>query len=269
MDNFEALFGTVLKAEGFEIQPKHRLEGSDLVAALYGRRKNYHYFLFDLEQAFNGNLERLTEAHEMVCKWVNSQYKTPKALRLQAPIIQTVLVTSEPFTREMQEQALAQMDTLAARSAVGGEISNVTLIDLPRRTTAPLKAVQMMGWAIQKKVQKMVEAQAQKVFQQLPGAVEMPPLEGGSALDTAPKSRVSQWPPGWAWFFIVPCLGIIGLRGAIPAAVGAGAAAGCYQVSRDRSQSTRTRVLKCLGITVGAWAVMFAIAIAIAIVFGG
>jgi hypothetical protein len=268
MDNFVALFETVLKAEGFEIQPKHRLEGTDLVAALYGRRKNYHYFLFDLEQAFNGNLERLTEAHEMACKWVNRQYKTPKMLRFQAPIIQTVLVTTAPFSRDMQEQALAQMDTLAARSAVGGEISNVTLIDLPRRTTAPLKAVQMMGWAIQKKVQKMVEDQAQKVFHQLPGVAEVPPLEGSGEFETAPKSRVSQWPPGWAWFFIVPCLGIIALRGAIPAAVGAGAAAGCYQVSRDRSQSTRTRALKCLGITVGAWAVMFAIVIVIAILLG-
>jgi hypothetical protein len=265
MDNFVALFEAVLKAEGFEIQPKPRLEGTNLVAVLYGRRKNYHYFLFDLEQAFNGNLERLTEAHEMACKWVNRQYKTPKMLRFQAPIIQTVLVTTAPFSREMQAEVIAQMDTLAARSAVGGEISNVTLIDLPRRTTAPLKAVQMMGWAIQKKVQKMVEDQAQKVFQQLPGTAAVPE---GAEFETAPKSRVSQWPPGWAWFFIVPCLGIIALRGAIPAIVGAWAAAGCYQVSRDRSQSTRTRALKCLGITVGAWAVMFGIVIAIAIVFG-
>ncbi|MGD1907337.1 MAG: hypothetical protein ACFB0C_15315 [Leptolyngbyaceae cyanobacterium] len=266
--DFLTRFDTVLKAEKFEIHPHYSLAGTDIVAAFYGRRKNFHYFVFDLQATLKGNLERLIEAHEAACKWVNSQYKTPKALRLQAPIIQSILVTAEPFTQAMQEQVLTQMDALAARSAVGGEVSNVTLVDLLRRQTAPLKAVQMIGWAVQKKVQKMVGEQAEKVFQQLPGTAAVS-VEDGTTLETAPKSRVSQWPPGWAWFFIVLCVLIIGLRGAIPSAVGAGAAAGCYQISRDYSQSTQTRVLKCLGITVGAWAIMVAIVVLIAILVNG
>jgi F0F1-type ATP synthase membrane subunit c/vacuolar-type H+-ATPase subunit K len=264
--DFVTLFDAVLKAEKFETQPHQVLEGTGIVASFYGRRKNFHYFVFDLEQTLKGNLDRLTDAHEAACKWVNSQYKTPKALRFQAPIIQSILVTAEPFTKAMQEKVLAQMDMLAARSAVGGEVSNVTLVDLPRRTTAPLKAVQMMGWAIQKKVQKMVEDQVQTVFQQLPGTAEVSE-EPEMALETAPKSRVSPWPPSWAWFFIVLCALIIGFRGAIPSAIGAGAAAGCYQVSRDRSQPTQSRVLKCLGITVGAWVTVLVIAFLIAMLF--
>ena len=268
IQDFVTLFDAVLKADGFEIQRHHSLEGTEMVTAFYGRRKNYHYFVLDLQHTLKGNLDHLVDAHEAACKWVNSQYKTPKALRLQAPIIQTVLVTTEPFSRDMQEQALTQMDALATRSAMGGEISNATLVDLPRRTTAPLKAVQMMGWAIQKKVQKMVEDQAQKAFQQLPGTAEVPP-EAEADLEAAPKSRVSQWPPGWAWGFIVLCGVIVGFRGAIPTAVGIAAAGTCYQISRDRSQSTQSRVLKCLGVTVGAWVVVFAIAILIVILFGG
>ncbi|HLF92382.1 MAG TPA: hypothetical protein VJB14_02905 [Planctomycetota bacterium] len=61
--------------------------------------------------------------------------------------------------------------------------------------------------------------------------------------------------PGWAWVFIVLCAAIpvITLGGAIPGAIGGGAAAGCAGVSRIQTLSTAARVGICIGITVAAW----------------
>jgi hypothetical protein len=71
-----------------------------------------------------------------------------------------------------------------------------------------------------------------------------------------PKNEESKMPPVWAWIFIIACgaIPVISLGGAIPGAIGFGTAAACYQIARDGSRSTQTRVLFCLGITVLAWA---------------
>lgn len=61
--------------------------------------------------------------------------------------------------------------------------------------------------------------------------------------------------PRWAWIFVVMCLAIpvITLGGALPGALGAGAAAGCASVAKKHEQSVRARVLICLAITGAAW----------------
>lgn len=71
-----------------------------------------------------------------------------------------------------------------------------------------------------------------------------------------PKNEESKMPPAWAWLFIIACIAIpvISLGGAIPGAIGAGAAAACYSVSRDGSKTTQTRALICLVVTIVAWA---------------
>lgn len=61
--------------------------------------------------------------------------------------------------------------------------------------------------------------------------------------------------PRWSWIFVVMCLAIpvITLGGALPGALGAGAAAGCATVAKKQNQSVRARILLCLAITGGAW----------------
>lgn len=77
-----------------------------------------------------------------------------------------------------------------------------------------------------------------------------------------PKNEnLSKFPPAWGWLFIIACVAIpiVALGGAIPAGLGGGGAAGCYQIARDNSKSTQTRVLQCLGITVVVWAIFGAL----------
>ncbi len=61
--------------------------------------------------------------------------------------------------------------------------------------------------------------------------------------------------PGWAWLFIVGCLGIlvVFLGGLIPAACAFGGAAICAALARDPSRPTNVRVALCLAVTVLAW----------------
>lgn len=80
-----------------------------------------------------------------------------------------------------------------------------------------------------------------------------------------PKNEASKMPPTWAWIFIIACIAIpvITLGGGIPAAIGGGSAAGCYQASRNIERSTRTNFMYCVGITIGAWAIFIAFALLI------
>ncbi|MEL6310435.1 MAG: hypothetical protein AAFR81_18735 [Chloroflexota bacterium] len=72
--------------------------------------------------------------------------------------------------------------------------------------------------------------------------------------------------PWWGWLFIVVCVAIpvIAVGGAIPSAIGAGAAAGCYSVSKNPEMSATTRMGACLGITVIAWALFGGLIFAVA-----
>ncbi len=70
--------------------------------------------------------------------------------------------------------------------------------------------------------------------------------------------------PAWTWVFVVLCIAIpiVSLGGAIPGAIGAGAAAGCYSVAKNDKSSTGARVALCAAITVGAW-IVFVVAMAL------
>jgi hypothetical protein len=72
--------------------------------------------------------------------------------------------------------------------------------------------------------------------------------------------------PGWAWLFVVSSLAIpvVCLGGAIPGALGFGAAAGCASVSKRTDWETPARVVVCAAITGGAWALLLAFAVAVA-----
>lgn len=61
--------------------------------------------------------------------------------------------------------------------------------------------------------------------------------------------------PGWAWLFVAACIliPILTLGGAIPGGLGAGGAAACYSLARNKEWGTMTRVAACLGVTVLCW----------------
>jgi hypothetical protein len=75
--------------------------------------------------------------------------------------------------------------------------------------------------------------------------------------------------PKWAYAFIAVCVVIpmITMGGAVPAAIGIGAAAGCASVARDESKTMGTRVAYCAGITALAWGLFVAFVVAFG-VFG-
>ncbi len=77
----------------------------------------------------------------------------------------------------------------------------------------------------------------------------------------AGQTQATPQPP-WAWIFVGLCgaIPLVTLGGAIPAAIGFGAAAGCSGVARLKNLSTATRVGICLAITMAAWAVLFVVA---------
>jgi hypothetical protein len=72
--------------------------------------------------------------------------------------------------------------------------------------------------------------------------------------------------PGWAWLFVAGSLAIpvVCLGGAIPGALGFGAAAGCAGVSKRPNWQTPARVMVCAAITGGAWLLLLAFAVAVA-----
>lgn len=82
-------------------------------------------------------------------------------------------------------------------------------------------------------------------------------MEQQQKAEEKPKNdeNLDKFPPAWAWIFIITCIAIpiVAVGGALPTGIGVGGAAGCYQVARDKSKSLQTRVLSCVGLTVGAW----------------
>lgn len=79
------------------------------------------------------------------------------------------------------------------------------------------------------------------------------------------KETFSGLPP-WAWPFIVASFAIpvISLGGAIPGALGFGAAAGCASVAKKPEWETLPRVVVCALIAGGAWVLFLAFAAAVA-----
>lgn len=61
--------------------------------------------------------------------------------------------------------------------------------------------------------------------------------------------------PAWIWVFVSACLliPIVSLGGALPGAIGAGGAAGCYAIAKDAKKQIRTRIVLCLVVTILCW----------------
>lgn len=68
--------------------------------------------------------------------------------------------------------------------------------------------------------------------------------------------------PMWAWSFVIACamIPILTLGGAIPAAIGAGGAVGCYWVAKATEWDTSTKVWTCVKITALTWIVFIVFA---------
>ena len=256
IQDFLTRFCTVLQSDNFEVRHNQSLGDAGIIADVYACRKKLHYLIFNLQQNLKNDLAGLAAVHKASCAWVDSQYKTPKSLRLQPATIQTIFITAELFTRKMQEEAIAAINQLD--SQWGGEISNAMLIDLQRQTTAPLKDILPVGGRGQSKAASILEEQTQKVFQQNGNPQD---IISRDDLDIAAprKQQKMKWPPAWAWFFIVLCGAMVGLRGAIPSALGMAGAAACYQVAQDRSKPLGGRIIKCIGISLGVWVLFFGI----------
>ena len=67
--------------------------------------------------------------------------------------------------------------------------------------------------------------------------------------------------PGWAWIFAVACgaIPVFTLGGAIPGALGFGAAGGCLGVARDCSRPLLVRLAICALLTGLCWALFIAL----------
>lgn len=240
-----------LDADQYEITPNPTFGESGITAVAYARKKNLHYALFDL-QTVGDDLNNIGAAHTAACDWVNSLYKTPKSLRLQFPVTQTVFVTADAFSREQQEQVFKLLNQLDPNQ--GGEVRHAALVDLTRQETVPLKDLEAYAAIPQAKSHSRLE---NFVAQILGGSITVnsgaQSTPEGDALRRRPKTLL---PPSWAWFFIVINAVMVGIGGAIPSGLGLGAAAWCYQTSTEQEETISDRVFKCIGITVGAWVMM-------------
>ncbi|MEM8638485.1 MAG: hypothetical protein AAGG51_06720 [Cyanobacteria bacterium P01_G01_bin.54] len=249
------------EADKYEITPNPVFGESGITATTYARNKNLHYVIFDLSATAGGDLDKIGAAHTAACEWVDSSYKTPKSLRLQPPVTQTVFVTADAFTREQQEQVVTMLNQIDPNQ--GGEIRHSALVDLVRKVTVPLKDTQAYAAIPQQKSQMRLE----KYTEQILGEAAAP--APGEEADSLRPSTKTPMPPAWAWFFIVVNVLMIGLRGAIPSALGVGAATWSYQISIQRDQPVGGRIGKCVGITLGAWAIMIGITVFFRGLLGG
>jgi hypothetical protein len=72
-----------------------------------------------------------------------------------------------------------------------------------------------------------------------------------------PRSTVGAFGfvPWWGWLFVVACgaIPIVTMGGALPGALGFGAAAACAGISKRPDWPIAGRVAACAGITVAAW----------------
>jgi hypothetical protein len=107
----------------------------------------------------------------------------------------------------------------------------------------------------------------------VPQPASGPPVMAAAAVATPPAAKPKQGfketfsgLPPWAWPFIVASFAIpvISLGGAIPGALGFGAAAGCASVAKKPDWETLPRVVVCALIAGGAWVLFLAFAAAIA-----
>lgn len=81
-------------------------------------------------------------------------------------------------------------------------------------------------------------------------------VETGQAVPES-ASQEGRSMPAWGWIAVALCvtLPIATLGGAIPGALGAGAAAACYAVARDPTKPAATRMGLCAAIVAGCWAI--------------
>ncbi|NEO84450.1 MAG: hypothetical protein F6J87_09380 [Spirulina sp. SIO3F2] len=249
----------VLEADKYEITPNQLLGESGITATAYARRKNLHYVLFDLQATAGDDLTKIGTAHTAACEWVDTFYKTPKSLRLQPPVIQTVFVTAVAFTRSQQEQVVEMLNQLDPNQ--GGEVRHASLVDLTRKAAVPLKDTQAYAAIPQQKSQVRLQNYAEQILGESTESASE-----GDALRSGPKTLI---PPAWSWFFIVVNALMVGIGGAIPSGLGFGAAMWCYQLSMQREQPVGGRIVKCVGITLVAWAILAAIALFFASILNG
>ncbi|MGB0560499.1 MAG: hypothetical protein ACPGVO_01685 [Spirulinaceae cyanobacterium] len=257
-------FTTALEADKYKITPNQALDESGITATAYARNKNLHYVLFDLQAAIGDDLDRIGVAHMAACEWINTLYKTPKSMRLQPPNMQTVFVTAAAFTREQQEQVVETINRLDPGQ--GGEVRHATLVDLGRKVAVPIKDISLIGALPQQRSQTRVEKYTAQILGE--------PDELASGDDPLRTSARTMTLPGWAWFFMVVnalmiflgpsipyTLGplISGVGFAIPVTLGMGGAIWCYRIAVRRDQPTDNRILKCVGITLGAWGILIAL----------
>jgi hypothetical protein len=99
--------------------------------------------------------------------------------------------------------------------------------------------------------------------------VQQAPLRPAEGKADKPKQGLKEafsGLPGWSWVFVAACFAIpvMSLGGAIPGALGFGAAAGCANVAKRPTWETSTRVVVCAAITGGAWLAFLAFAVGVA-----
>lgn len=258
MSNTQAFiqeFQAALEADKYEVTPHLALGESGITATAYARHKNLHFILFDLQAITGDDLNPIGTAHTAACEWVDRSYKTPKSLRLQPPIIQTVFVTATAFTRDEQEEVVKMINQLDPTQ--GGEVRHAALVDLTRKVAVPLKDIEAYGAIPQQKSQ----ARLQKYSEQILGEAAEPASDDANGLRQSPKTLM---PPAWSWFFIVVNVVMLGIGGAIPYGLGFGAALWCYQIAIQREKPIGGRLAKCVGITLGAWAILAVVTVVIA-----
>lgn len=73
--------------------------------------------------------------------------------------------------------------------------------------------------------------------------------------------------PPWAWIFIVgsAAIPVVSLGGAVPGALGFGAAAGCANLAKREKWSTGLRLLACAAVAGCAWLLFLTFAVGMAI----
>ena len=92
-------------------------------------------------------------------------------------------------------------------------------------------------------------------------ACSIPLIGDASVKDVSPEKRGRL--PGWAWIFMAGCLviPILTKGGALPMVIGVGAAAWCQGIATDKNRSKKSKVVKCVIITISAWLSILLLAI--------
>lgn len=107
-----------------------------LSADIYAFRKGRNFvfpqrdylFFHDIEKR-NLDVRSAEKLHEAARAFVNSEYKLPKAMRLTVPNITSVF-----FADKVKDGNLIQLASNWTRSAIGGEIHQVIVLDVSSKT---------------------------------------------------------------------------------------------------------------------------------------